>query len=148
MGAVLAIVAYELQNTNIQEHQDVDSSFSRGESTTPELNTNLTSVEQCLEIKWEHEPSLEYTLPNDRYIDKVQEDSELEDYTVRLRDGVRILIEQNIATQTPEIFVNSEILSLTESDLSEDEDQNEKSQIYQEQLLNVLKESMYHLFRE
>ena len=65
-----------------------------------------------------------------------------------MRDGVWILIEQNIATQTSEIFGNSEIPSLTESDPSEDEDQNEKSQIYQEQLLNVLKESMYDLFRE
>ena len=81
-------------------------------------------------------------------MDKVQEDSELEDYTVRLRDGVWILIERNIATQTPEIFVNSEIPSLTESDLSEDKDQNEKNQIYQEQIFNVLKESMYDLFQE
>ena len=87
-------------------------------------------------------------MPNDRYVDKVQEDSELEDYTVRLRDGVRILIERNIATQTPEIFVNSEIPSLTDSDFSEDEDKNEKSKIYQEQLLNVLKESMYDLFQK
>ena len=87
-------------------------------------------------------------MPNNRYVDKVQEDSELEDYTVRLRDGVRILIERNIASQTPEIFVNSEIPSLTDSDFSEDEDKNEKSKIYQEQLLNVLKESMYDLFQK
>ena len=130
MGAILAIVAYELQNTNIQEHQDIVNSFSRGESNTPELNTNLTlstcSVEQCVEAESEQETSLEYTLFNDRYVDKVQEDSELEDYTFRLRDGVRILIEINIATQTPEIFVNSEIPGLTDSDLSEDEDKNKK----------------------
>ena len=152
MGAALAIVAYELQNTNIQVHQDVDSSFSRGESTTPELNTNLAfstcSVEQGLQVESGQEPSLEHSMPSDRYVDKVEEDSELEDYTVRLRDGVRILIEQNIGTKTSEILTNSEIPSLTESDLSEDEDQNEKSQIYQEQLLKVLKESMYDLFRE
>ena len=79
MGAILAIVAYELQNTNIQEHQDIVNSFSRGESNTPELNTNLTlstcSVEKCFEAESDQEPSLEYTLPNDRYVDKVQEDS-------------------------------------------------------------------------
>ena len=75
-------------------------------------------------------------------MDKVEEDSELEDYTVRLRDGVRILIEWNIATQTREIF------GLTESDLSEDEDQDEKNQIYKKQIFNVLKESMYDLFEE
>ena len=81
-------------------------------------------------------------------VDGLQDDSELEDYTVRLRDGVRILIERNITTQTPDIFVNSEVPSLTDSDLSEDEDTNEKSKIYQEQILNVLKESMYDLFRK
>ena len=79
MGAVLAILAYRLQNINIQEHQDVDSSFSRGESTTPKLHTNLV------------------------YVDKTQE-SLNEDYTVRLRDGVRILIERNVATQTSNTF--------------------------------------------
>ena len=123
MGAVLAIVAYELQNTNIQEHQDVDSSISRGEFTTPKLHTNLV------------------------YVDRTPE-SFNEGYTVRLRDGVRILIERDIATQTSETFGNSELPSLTESDISEDEDQNEKNQIYQKQLLNVFKESMYDLFRE
>ena len=87
-------------------------------------------------------------MPSDRYVDKVEEDWELEDYTVRLKDGVRILIERNIGTQTSEILTNSEIPSLTESDISEDEDQSEKNQIYQDQLLNVLKESMYDLFRE
>ena len=81
-------------------------------------------------------------------MDKVEEDSELEDYTVRLRDGVRILIERNIATQTREIFGKSEIPSLTESDLSEDKDQNEKNQIHKKQIFNVLKESMYDLFQE
>ena len=123
MGAVLAIIAYKLQNINIQEHQDVDSSFSRGESTTPKLHTNLVYVHRTPE-------------------------SFNEGYTVRLRDGVRILIERDIATQTSETFGNSELPSLTESDILEDEDQNEKNQIYQEQLLNVLKESMYDLFRK
>ena len=79
MGSILAIVAYELQTTNIQEHQDIVNSFSRGESNTLELNTNLIlstcSVEHCVEAESEQETSLEYTLPNDRYVDKVQEDS-------------------------------------------------------------------------
>ena len=81
-------------------------------------------------------------------MDKVEEDSELEDYTVRLRDGVQILIERNIATQTHEIFGKSEIPSLTESDLSDNEDQDDKNQIYKKQIFNVLKESMYDLFEE
>ena len=53
-----------------------------------------------------------------------------------------------MATQTSETFGNSEPLSLTESDVSEDENQTDKHQIYQEQLLNVLKESMYDLFQK
>ena len=65
----------------IQEHEDIVNSFSRGESNKLELNTNLIlstcSVEQCVEAESEQETSLEYTLPNDRYVDKVQEDSEL-----------------------------------------------------------------------
>ena len=39
------------------------------------------------------------------YVERIQE-SLNEDYTVRLRDGIRILIEQDIATQTPEAFRN------------------------------------------
>ena len=104
-------------------------------------------------IQPEKETNFEYTLPNDRHVlensvDRLQDDSELVDYIVRLRDGVRILIERNITTQTPDIFVNSEVPSLTDSDLSEDENINEKSKIYQEQLMSVLKESMYELFRK
>ena len=81
MGAFLAIVVYELQNTNIKEHQEVDNSFTRGESITPGLYTNLV------------------------YVDRTPE-SFNEDYTVRLRDGISILIERDIATQTPEAFRN------------------------------------------
>ena len=155
MGAILAIVAYELHTTTMQKHQDSVNSFSRGESSTSEMNTNLIPstcpVEQCVEVEPEKETNFEYTLPNDRHVvensvDGLQDDSELEDYTVRLRDGVRILIERNITTQTPDIFVKSGVPSLTDSDLSEDEDTNEKSKIYQEQILNVLKESMYDQF--
>ena len=128
MGAILAIVAYELHTTTMQEHQDSVNSFSRGESNTPEMNTNLIPstcpVEQCVEVEPEKETNFEYTLPNDRYVDKLQDDSELEDYTVRLRDGVRIIIERNITTQTPDIFVNSEVTSLRDSDLSGDKDTN------------------------
>ena len=148
MGAILAIVAYELHTTTVQEHQNSVNSFPRGESSTPEMNTNLIPwtcpVEQCIEVEPEKETNFGYTLPNDKHsvehsVDRLQDDLELEDYTVRLRDGVRIIIERNITTQTPDIFVNSEVPSLTDSDLSEDEDTNEKSKIYQEQLLNVQK---------
>ena len=79
MGAILA---YRLQKISIQEHQDVDCSSSGGESTTPKLHTNTVDV------------------------DKTPESFD-EDYTVRLRDGVRILIERNVATQTSNTFKNS-----------------------------------------
>ena len=95
MGAVLAIIAYEVQNTNIEEHQDVDSSFLRGESITPELHTNLVYVDRTSESFNE----------GCMYVERIQE-SLNEDYTVRLRDGIRILIERDIATQTPETFGN------------------------------------------
>ena len=74
-----------------------------------------------------------------------------------MRDGVRILIERDIATQTSKAFGNSEPPSLTstdisevedQDDISEDEDQDEKNQIYKKQIFNVLKESMYDLFQE
>ena len=89
MGAVLAIVAYKLQNINIQEHQDVDFSSPRGESITPKLHTNLIDV------------------------DRTPENFD-EDYTVRLRDGVKILIERNIANIP---LRNLDFQSLTESDI-------------------------------
>ena len=41
MGAILAIVAYELHTTTMQEHQDSVNSSQEGESSTPEINTNL-----------------------------------------------------------------------------------------------------------
>ena len=155
MGAILAIVAYELHTTTMQEHQDSVNSFPEGESSTPEMNTNLIPstchVEQCVEIEPEKETNFEYTLPTDTHVmknsvDELQDDSELEDYTVRLTDGVRILIERNVTTQTPDILVNPDIPNLTDSDLSEDEDTNEESKIYQEQIRSVLKKSMYELF--
>ena len=139
MGAILAIVAYELHTTTMQEHQDSVNSFPRGEISTPEINTNLIPstcpVEQCVEVEPEKETNFGYTLPNDEHsvehsVDKLQDDLEFEDYTVRLRDGVKIIIERNIKTQTPDIFVNSEVPSLIDSDLSEDEDTDKKRKIY------------------
>ena len=121
MGAFLAIVAYGVQNTNIQEHQDVDSSSLKDESTIPELHTNLVYVDRTPESFNE----------GCMYVERIQE-SLNEDYTVRLRDGVRILIERDIETQTSETFGNSELPSLTKSDISEDENQTDKHQIYQE----------------
>ena len=72
MGAILT---YRLPNISSQEHQDVDCSSSGGESITPKLHTNTVRVDKtlgCFE----------------------------EDYIVRLRDEVTIIIERNVATQT------------------------------------------------
>ena len=95
MGAFLAIVANEVLNTNMQEHQDIDSSSLKDESTTPKLHTNLVYVDRTPESFNE----------GFMYVERIQE-SLNEDYTVRLRDGIRILIERDIATQTPEAFRN------------------------------------------
>ena len=95
MGAVLAIIVSELQNTNIQEHQEVDNSFTRSESITSELHTNLVYVDRTPESFNE----------GCMYVERIQK-SLSEDYKVRLRDGIRILIERDIATQTPEAFGN------------------------------------------
>ena len=95
MGAFLAIVANEVLNTNMQEHQDIDSSSLKDESTTPKLHTNLVYVDRTPESFNE----------GCRYVERIQE-SLNEDYTVRWRDGIRILIERDIATQTPEAFRN------------------------------------------
>ena len=85
MGAFLAIVANEVLNTNMQEHQDIDSSSLKDESTTPELHTNLVYVDRTPESFNE----------GCRYVERIQE-SLNEDYTVRLRDGIRILIERDM----------------------------------------------------
>lgn len=146
MGAILAIVAYELHTTTVQGHQDSVNSSPKGESNTPEMNANS--------IPWTSpiEPHVGFcsTLHNefeDHSIDRLQDKvTELKDYSVRLRDGVKIIIERNIKTQTPDIFLKSKVPSLTEGDLSEDENMDKKRKIYQEQIFNVLKESMYDLF--
>ena len=55
MGAILAIEVYELHTTTVQGHQDSVNSSPRGESNTPEMNTNLIPstcpVEQCVEVE-------------------------------------------------------------------------------------------------
>ena len=90
MGAVLAIIVSELQNTNTQEHQEVNISFTRSKSITSELHTSLLYVDRT------HPESFNEGCI---YVERIRENLN-EDYTVRLRDGVRILIERNIATQT------------------------------------------------
>ena len=84
MGAILAIIAYELHRTTMQEHQDSVNSSPKGELSTPEMNTNLIPstcfVEQCMEIEPEKETNSEYTLPTDTYVmknsvDELQDDS-------------------------------------------------------------------------
>ena len=72
MGATLTC---DLPNISSQEHQDVDGSSTGGESITPKLHTNTVGIDKtlgCFE----------------------------EDYIVRLRDEVTIIIEWNLATHT------------------------------------------------
>ena len=141
MGAILAILAYELHTTTVQGQQDSVNSSPRGKSYTPEINTGFIPwtcrIGPFVEVELEKETNFGSTLPNefeDHSIDRLQDEiTELEDYSVRLRDGVKIIIERNIKTQTPDIFLNSEVPSLTDSDLSEDENTDEKRKIYQEQ---------------
>ena len=157
MGAVLAIIISELQNTNTQEQQEVVT--TRGvrvpctwsKSITPELHTSLVYVDRTYEESY-NEGCI--------YVERIREDLD-EDYQVRLRDGVRIIIEREIATQTPKTFENSsnsqfslwEPPSLTSTDISKIEGQDNISEensdeIYNRQILYVLKESMYDLFQE
>ena len=49
MGAFLAIVANEVLNTNMQEHQDIDSSSLKDESIRPVLYTNLVYMDRTPE---------------------------------------------------------------------------------------------------
>ena len=70
-----AILTCRLPNISSQEHQDVDCPSSGSESITPKLHTNTVGLNKplgCFE----------------------------EDYIVRLRDEVTIIIERNVATQT------------------------------------------------
>ena len=152
MGAVLAIIVSELQNTNTQEHQEVNIPFTRSKSITSELHTSLVYVDRT------HPESFNEGCI---YVERIREDLN-EDYTVRLRDGVRILIEREIATQTPEAFGNSpnsqfslwEPPSLTSTDISEDEGQDNISEeensdeIYKKQIFNVTKKSIYDLVKK
>ena len=41
MGTILAIVAYELNTTTVQGHQYSVNPSPKGESNTPEMNTDL-----------------------------------------------------------------------------------------------------------
>ena len=95
MGAFLAIVANEVLNTNMQEHQDIDSSSLKDESIRPELYTNLVYMDRTPESFKE----------GCMYVERIQRELN-DDNKVRLRDGITILIERDIATQTPEAFRN------------------------------------------
>ena len=124
MGAVLAIIISELQNTNTQEHQEVVTTrggnvpCTRSKSITPELHTSLVYVDRTYEESY-NEGCI--------YVERIRKELD-EDYQVRFRDGVRIIIEREIATQTPKTFENSpnsqlflrEPQSLTLTDISED----------------------------
>ena len=95
MGAFLAIVANEVLNTNMQEHQDIDSSSLKDESIRPVLYTNLVYMDRTPESFKQ----------GCMYVERIQRELN-DDYKVRLRDGIRILVEWDIATQTPEAFRN------------------------------------------
>ena len=95
MGAFLAIVANEVLNTNMQEHQDIDSSSLKDESIRPVLYTNLVYMDRTPESFKQ----------GCMYVERIQRELN-DDYKVRLRDGIRILVERDIATQTPEAFRN------------------------------------------
>ena len=95
MGAFLAIVANEVLNTNMQGHQDINSSSLKDESIRPVLYTNLVYMDRTPESFKE----------GCMYVERIQRELD-EGYTCRLRDGMRILVERDIATQTSEAFRN------------------------------------------
>ena len=147
ISAVLAIIVSGLQNNNTKKFQKVNIPFTKNKSITPELHTSPGYVdriheetynEECIHVKRIH-----------KNLGK--------NYQVRLRNEVRILIEKEIATQTPEACDNSpnsqlslrEPPSLTSTDISEDEilEEENPDEIYKRQILFVLKESIYDLFK-
>ena len=96
MGAFLAIIANEVLNTNKQRKPKyIDSSSLKDESIRPVLYTNLVYMDRTPESFKE----------GCMYVERIQRELN-DDYKVRLRDGIRILIERDIATQTPEAFRN------------------------------------------
>ena len=96
MGAFLAIIANEVLNTNKQSKPKyIDSSSLKDESIRPVLYTNLVYMDRTPESFKE----------GCMYVERIQRELN-DDYKVRLRDGIRILIERDIATQTPEAFRN------------------------------------------
>ena len=66
----------------MQEHQDIDSSSLKDESIRPELYTNLVYMDRTPESFKE----------GCMYVERIQRKLN-DDYKVRLRDGIRILIE-------------------------------------------------------
>ena len=96
MGAFLAIIANEVLNTNKQRKPKyIDSSSLKNESIRPVLYTNLVYMDRTPERYKE----------GCMYVERIQRELN-DDYKVRFRDGIRILIERDIATQTPEAFRN------------------------------------------
>ena len=69
---------------------------TRSKSITPELHTSLVFADRT------HEDSYNEGCI---YVERIRKELD-EDYQVRFRDGVRILIEREIATQTTETFGN------------------------------------------
>ena len=96
MGAFLAIIANEVLNTNKQRKPKyIDSSCLKDESIRPVLYTNLVYMDKTPD-SYKH---------GCMYVERIQREL-AEGYTCRLRDGMRILVERDIATQTPEAFRN------------------------------------------
>ena len=79
----------------MQEHQDIDSSSLKDESIRPVLYTNLVYMDRTPESFKQ----------GCMYVERIQRELN-DDYKVRLRDGIRILVERDIVTQTPQAFRN------------------------------------------
>ena len=96
MGTILAIVAYELHTTTVQGHQDGVKSSPEDESNTPEINADLIlwtcPVGSLIKMEPEKETNFGSTSPN--------EFEGLEDYSVRLLDGVKITLEEESKLET------------------------------------------------
>ena len=96
MGAFLAIIANEVLNTNKQRKPKyIDSSSLKDESIRPVLYINLVYMDKTPDSYKD----------GCMYVERIQRELD-EGYTCRLRDGMRILVERDIATQTPEAFRN------------------------------------------
>ena len=96
MGRILAIVAYELNTTTMQGHQDNVNSSPKGESITPEMYTDLRSwncpVGPFVEMEPEGGTNFNSTSKN--------EFTGLENYSVGLLERIKITLEEENKLET------------------------------------------------